>query len=127
MDIAFYEKVIIENPDFPIVVLENNITNSLRQQLCPLHWHEHLELHYIIEGTLDIAECLRVLEEMELHPREVLKIVKRNHIFTHVEWNMQGVFCEVSNTIDDFVWKTTDEINADVALPTAFRQFWEVR
>lgn len=55
MDIAFYEKVIIENPDFPIVVLENNITNSLRQQLCPLHWHEPLELHYIIEGTLDIS------------------------------------------------------------------------
>ena len=54
MDIAFYEKVIIENPDFPIVVLENDKTNSSRQQLCPLHWHEHLELHYIIEGTLDI-------------------------------------------------------------------------
>lgn len=55
MDIAFYEKVIIENPDFPIVVLENDKTNSLRQQLCPLHWHEHLELHYIMEGTLDIS------------------------------------------------------------------------
>ena len=54
MDIAFYEKVIIENPDFPIVVLENDKSNSSRQQLCPLHWHEHLELHYIIEGTLDI-------------------------------------------------------------------------
>lgn len=54
MGAAFYEKIIIENRDFPIVVLENNKSNSLRQQLCPLHWHEHLELHYIIEGTLDI-------------------------------------------------------------------------
>ena len=55
MDIAFYEKVIIENPDFPIVVLENDKFNSPRQQLCPLHWHDHLELHYVMEGTLDIC------------------------------------------------------------------------
>lgn len=54
MDAAFYEKVIIENPDFPILVLENDKANSPRQQLCPLHWHKHLELHYIMEGTLDI-------------------------------------------------------------------------
>lgn len=55
MDAAFYEKIIIENPDFPILVLENEKTGSPRQQLCPLHWHEHLELHYIIEGSLDIC------------------------------------------------------------------------
>lgn len=54
MDAAFYEKITIENRDFPIVVLENDKSNPLRQQLCPLHWHEHLELHYILEGTLDI-------------------------------------------------------------------------
>ena len=55
MDAAFYEKIIIENPDFPILVLENDKAGLPRQQLCPLHWHEHLELHYIIEGSLDIC------------------------------------------------------------------------
>lgn len=55
MDIAGYEKIIIEDPDFPMIVLENNKpAPSHRQQLCPLHWHEHLELHYITEGTLEI-------------------------------------------------------------------------
>lgn len=54
MDAASYEKVMIADPDFPIVILENDKHTSNRQQLCPLHWHEHLELHYIMEGTLDI-------------------------------------------------------------------------
>lgn len=55
MDIAGYEKIIIEDPDFPMIVLENDKpAHSHRQQLCPLHWHEHLELHYITEGTLEI-------------------------------------------------------------------------
>lgn len=54
MEAAFYEKIIIENRDFPVVVLENDKTDSPPQQLCPLHWHEHLELHYILEGELDI-------------------------------------------------------------------------
>lgn len=55
MDRASYEKIIIEDRDFPIVVLENDKgSQSHRQQLCPLHWHEHLELHYISEGSLEI-------------------------------------------------------------------------
>ena len=39
MDAAFYEKIIIENPDFPILVLENEKTGSPRQQLCPVCAH----------------------------------------------------------------------------------------
>lgn len=55
MDRPSYEKIIIEDPDFPVVVLENDKPHDTpRQQLCPLHWHEHLELHYITEGSLDI-------------------------------------------------------------------------
>lgn len=55
MDRAAYEKIIIEDQDFPIMVLENDKpSHSHRQQLCPLHWHEHLELHYISEGSLEI-------------------------------------------------------------------------
>lgn len=54
MEPAAYEKIMIEDPEFPVVVLENNKpAGSLRQQLCPLHWHEHLELHYILEGSLE--------------------------------------------------------------------------
>ena len=55
MDRASYEKIIIEDRDFPVMVLENDKnSHNHRQQLCPLHWHEHLELHFIFEGSLEI-------------------------------------------------------------------------
>jgi AraC-like DNA-binding protein len=52
---AAYEKIVIADPGFPVVILENDkISSAPRHSLCPLHWHEHLELHYIFEGTLHI-------------------------------------------------------------------------
>lgn len=72
MDRAAYEKVIITDPDFPVVVLENKKnTPNHRQQLCPLHWHEHLELHFILEGSLDI---LVNQSRHTLHPGDLIVI-----------------------------------------------------
>jgi hypothetical protein len=38
---------------------------------------------------------------------------------------MCGIYVEVSETDKNHTWLTADEINQQVALPTAFRQFWE--
>ena len=76
MDQASYEKIIIEDPDFPIVVLENDKTSSGSQQLCPLHWHEHLELHYICEGSLHI----RVNQNVYLLEQGDLIVINGNEI-----------------------------------------------
>ena len=55
MDAPSYEKIVIEDPDFPFFILENDKdSHGNHQQLCPLHWHEHLELHYIQDGFLHI-------------------------------------------------------------------------
>ena len=32
---------------------------------------------------------------------------------------------EVKACAGDYVWMSADKINAEAALPTAFRQFWE--
>ena len=62
---------------------------------------------------------------MGLRPREILREVEKNHIFTHIQWNMKGIYLEVSETGSYFQWFTEEEINLQAALPTAFRQFWE--
>ena len=64
---------------------------------------------------------------MGLHPREIYREVEKKHIFTHIQWNMKGIYLEVSDTAGAFQWFTEDEINTQAALPTAFRQFWEDR
>ena len=80
-----------------------------------------------LPGHLDTAACLTEAEALGLRPRELLREVERKHIFTHIIWNMKGIYLEVADTAGDFQWFTEEEINAQAALPTAFRLFWEER
>lgn len=79
-----------------------------------------------ISGCLDAQEALLALEKMGLHPRQLIKTVDREHIFTHILWHMHGVYVEVKETNEDFTWMSAGELEAQAALPTAFRQFWNI-
>jgi len=76
-------------------------------------------------GHLGTAEALAAVEAMGLAPRELYREVSRKHIFTHIVWNMKGIYLEVSECAGSFRWFTEEEINTQAALPTAFRLFWE--
>ncbi len=76
-------------------------------------------------GHLDTAACLAEAEKCGLHPRDILREVSRKHIFTHIVWNMKGIYLEVAEPAGGFQWFTADQINTQAALPTAFRLFWE--
>ena len=78
-----------------------------------------------IRGILEPQQALEELEEVGLVPRQLEKAVRRKHIFTHIIWDMQGIYAEVENTAPNLVWMTAEEIDAAAALPTAFRLFWE--
>ena len=78
-----------------------------------------------VPGKFNPQEALAAVEEMGLRPREILRLTEKQHIFTHVQWDMCGVYMEVKETNPRFAWLTAREINESAALPTAFRQFWE--
>ena len=78
-----------------------------------------------VEGKLETAEALAAVERMGLRPRDVLRVLERKHIFTHIRWEMRGIYLETARCAGDFTWLTAEQINAAAALPTAFRQFWE--
>jgi A/G-specific adenine glycosylase len=78
-----------------------------------------------VPGLKDTRQALETVENMGLKPKDLRRQLKRQHIFTHIQWEMQGIYLEVSEPGGTFVWLTADQINADTALPTAFRQFWE--
>ena len=78
-----------------------------------------------VPGKLDTQQALETVEKMGLRPKNILLQVERAHIFTHVQWNMRGVYVEVLQKNEAFIWLTADQIEQQAALPTAFRQFWE--
>lgn len=78
-----------------------------------------------VSGHLSAEEALRQMEQWQLEPRELKKIIHRKHIFTHIVWEMEGVYAEINRKDSRFVWMTAEQLEGEAALPTAFRQFWE--
>ena len=76
-----------------------------------------------ISGWYSPQECLSEVEGIGLNPRDIIKVVEKKHIFTHIQWDMRGVYIEVSERAGDFTWLTIEEIEKRATLPTAFRQF----
>lgn len=78
-----------------------------------------------VPGKLELQGVLSKVEEIGLKLKEIKRQVERKHVFTHIQWNMRGVYLETSCMNNSFVWMTPEQINEQAALPTAFRQFWE--
>ena len=79
-----------------------------------------------VPSKLDTEAALAQAEAFGLRPREIRRQAERKHIFTHIRWEMRGIYLEVAEPAGDFAWLTAQEIEEQAALPTAFRQFWEV-
>lgn len=75
-----------------------------------------------VEGALRVPEMLRQAERWGVHPRNIVKTVRRSHIFTHVHWQLTGCLLECAAE-GEFSWFTPQELAGQIALPTAYRQF----
>lgn len=78
-----------------------------------------------VEGLLGTQAALDQVSAWDAHPTDILKSVEKNHIFTHVQWNMRGYSFLCGAECGMFRWVTAAELEREIALPTAFRQFWE--
>ena len=76
-------------------------------------------------GRLELQEALDLAAAWGLHPTDVVRSVEKIHIFTHVQWDMRGIYIRCGAEAGGFRWVTAEELEQEVALPTAFRQFWE--
>ena len=78
-----------------------------------------------VAGKMESAEAIAQAERWGLKTRDIRKIIERKHIFTHIRWEMRGIYLEVAEPAGEFIWMTPEQIRDEAALPTAFRQFWE--
>lgn len=79
-----------------------------------------------LPGTLELEDALHATSGWGLKPKEIYRQTEKSHIFTHIRWEMRGYYLEVCRQAGDFTWLTPEEIHRNAALPTAFRQFFEV-
>lgn len=77
------------------------------------------------DGHLEMEQGLKMVRSWGLEPKALFRQVRRQHVFTHIRWEMNGLYLEVAQPGVKFTWLTPEEIKTQAALPTAFRQFWE--
>ncbi len=78
-----------------------------------------------VSGKLEAQQALLCAQELGLSPVQISRQLDKDHVFTHIRWDMRGVFIQVREASPRFTWMTREQIQAEAALPTAFRQFWE--
>jgi hypothetical protein len=54
------------------------------------------------------------VEKNGIKPKEIIRQVEKKHIFTHIEWNMSGIYMEVKEQGGDFVWLSAQQIKDHV-------------
>ncbi len=74
-----------------------------------------------VEGFLTPEQAIGVCSAWGAKPRTIGKIIERRHIFTHITWEMQGVFLQCDAMPEDFTWADAAELAGLYSLPTAFR------
>ncbi len=83
----------------------------------------------VLPGESDEAACLETAEQEArrwgLHPDRIQPLGPGRHIFSHVEWRMQGVLLLVPafDPPPDSRLVTGRELAEDLALPSAFRAY----
>ena len=77
------------------------------------------------EGTSNAQQVLEQAAAWGCKPKELIKSVGRQHIFTHIEWKMTGYLIECGACAEGFLWADEAALDRIYSLPTAFRQFLE--
>lgn len=83
------------------------------------------------DGNLTRQEILQWLADKKIVLKDIRKPDhdkgKKKHIFTHIEWHMEYwiLACESVEKDSGFTWVTREQLETEVALPTAFKKVYE--
>ncbi len=78
-----------------------------------------------VPGKLEPQQAVEAAKDLGFTPMDICRQVDKEHIFTHIRWDMRGVYLKAKVQCPGYAWLSKQEINCHAALPTAFRQFWE--
>ena len=68
-------------------------------------------------------EAKQTLASMGVTPSSLFSCGEATHIFTHITWNMTGIAAVCEEMSDQFSWFTREELENEIAVPTAFRYY----
>lgn len=79
-----------------------------------------------VDGNQDLEEAKNILRNHKIDADTITPSIATKHIFTHIEWQMTSyiVTCKTKHT--GFVWVNQTIFAQEIALPSAFKEFYKV-
>ena len=81
------------------------------------------EFPNILINKKEKLELEKILKGWNLKGKKVEEIGESEHIFSHIEWHMNGIKVEVEKENQDFEWIPLEKIEKEYAIPTAFKKY----
>ena len=79
-----------------------------------------------VPGHLELPEALAWAQEQGFAPIRPERMVERQHIFTHVLWELRCYYLTCRSAPEGYTWAAREQVDRELALPTAFKQFWDL-
>lgn len=76
-------------------------------------------------ATPSIIDIENGLIEQGIDYVSVEEIGQSKHVFSHVEWYMQGVKIEFNTSLEEYLWVTKEELEEKYSIPSAFAYYLE--
>ncbi|MEE1114489.1 MAG: NUDIX domain-containing protein, partial [Eubacterium sp.] len=80
-----------------------------------------------LEGSPSQKEILSAVEEAGLTPLQIREVGPARHIFSHIEWHMEGYEIRIASASAEKKWIAADknELEERYAVPSAYRKYLE--
>ena len=75
------------------------------------------------EESADEAQVQAFLREHGIAALSLGRDIAATHIFTHIEWHMQGYVVVCAQQSEHFVWATSEQLAGEYAVPSAYRAY----
>lgn len=76
-----------------------------------------------VEGILIEQQAADVAGRWNTAPKQMKMSVNYTHVFSHVEWRMTAYYLACNRMCEQFHWATMEELEHEMAMPSAFRPF----
>lgn len=76
-----------------------------------------------VDGHIEEQKISEIIQKWNLQMKDLINHKRKQHIFTHITWDMWGYEVIVENKNEEFTWVFPKELKTKYALPTAFAKF----
>lgn len=79
-----------------------------------------------MEGHMTKQQAADTAADWQTAPEQMQMNYNYTHIFSHVEWRMTAYYLACRKLAEPFTWVDMDELDQNIAIPSAFKPFVEV-